>query len=360
MGHRNFTHSEPSQPRTQKLSVDTEPTEVILTHQPRAAQPSSQLGQPATTQHTPVDAPAPSGRMAAIRPSNLRQTRPSTWTVLQHLLALALTLGALATTIWFFVMTPLGQTLDELAFNEYAYQFLTVQPQSLQVLDQIPTAAGVFAVVGLIFVLLWKHRFVPALVGLAVALAANATTQILKNVIIQKPDYDIHMAPLNSAPSGHTTFAAAAVSMLFLASPKRLRPAIAVIGMLFTLAAGYSTIINGWHRPADVVAAILVTTSWTVLGLGTLRFLRSEELDLGNTQRSGLIMIPLLVIAGCFLGFCTVALYILAYAQTMSGSALMGATCLIACIASFSTAALIGLLRSQNKQRKAYTKVWTY
>lgn len=257
-------------------------------------------------------------------------------------------------------MTPLGQELDETAFTEYAHQFMTMQPQSTRVLDQIPLAAGAFALIGLIFVLIWKHRFVPALVGLAVALAANTTTQLLKHFVLSKPDYGIQEATLNSAPSGHTTFAAASVAMLFLASPKRLRPTVALIGMLFTLAAGYSTVINGWHRPSDVITAILVTTSWTILGLSLLRFLRSEEMDLGNTQRSGLVMIPLLLIAGVFLGFCACALYLLAYSQTMLGSALIAASCLISAVACISTAMLIGLLRSQNKQRKAYTKVWTY
>lgn len=391
MGHRNINSCKPqgSDSRTQKLphTPDTAPTQVISATRHRAifsrnaphpaappnnaanrtTQPSSAIShetsqtpqtQAAKVSHTPET--SSTGRMAAMHPSHIRQTRPSTWTMLQHIFALLLCIAALIASIWFFVMTPLGQRLDETAYTEYSYHFLTVQPQSLTILDQIPAAAGTFATVGLIFVLVWKHRFVPALVGLGVALAANATTQILKNVVIYKPDFGIQEASLNSAPSGHTTFAAASVSLLFLASPKRLRPTVAVIGMFFTLAAGYSTVVNGWHRPSDVITAILVTTCWSVIGLAFLRFLRSEELDMGNTQRAGMVMLPLLLIAGFFLGFCAIALYLLAYSETMSGSALLAASSLIASVACITTASLIGLLRSQNKQRKAYTKVWTY
>lgn len=293
-------------------------------------------------------------------PSHIRQTRPSTWGIIQHLLAWLLIVGLLCASLWFFVLTPSGQQLDEVAFREYAYQFLTIQPQTATGLDQIPAAAGIFAVTGLLFVLIWKHRFIPAIVGIGVALASNATTQVIKNVILTKPNYGIQEATMNSAPSGHTTFAASAVAMLFLASPKRLRPAVGFIGMLFTLAAGYSTIINEWHRPVDVISGILVTASWTIVGLALLRFLRSEELDMSNTQRSGLVMIPLLLIGGFFLSFCAVAMYLLVYTDTMAGSAVIGATCMIAAVAFFSTAILIALLRPQNKKRKVYTKVWTY
>lgn len=333
-------------------------------HQPPTNQPHANQAQPnrpmvAPKLSQPLMQPAHNEVRSGL-PSHIRQTRPSTWGIIQHLLAWLFIVGLLCTSLWFFVLTPSGQQLDEVAFREYAYQFLTIQPQTATGLDQIPTAAGVFAAIGLIFVLVWKHRFIPAIVGIGVALASNATTQVIKNAVLSKPNYGIQEATMNSAPSGHTTFAASAVAMLFLASPKRLRPAVGFIGMLFTLAAGYSTIINEWHRPVDVVSGILVTASWTIVGLALLRFLRSEEMDMSNTQRSGLVMIPLLLIGAFFMSFCAVAMYLLVYTDTMAGSAVIGATCMIAAVAFFSTAILIALLRPQNKKRKVYTKVWTY
>lgn len=130
--------------------------------------------------------------------------------------------------------------------------------------------------------------------------------------------------------------------------------------MCFTVAAGYSTVVNGWHRPADVVTSILLTGLWGVIGLVILRFMRSEELDMSDTQRSGLILVPLLSISGFFVGFCAVALYWVTYTSPIPGSAFMAALCLIASVAAFTTCIQVALLRPQNKQRSAYKRVWGY
>lgn len=303
---------------------------------------------------------SPSGKLHMLTPSHIRQTRPSLWTLIQHFFAAGTLFCLLSATLIFFIGTPTGQQLDEISFQEFAYQFMTYTEQTSSLLDMVPAAAGVVAATGILFVLIWKHRFVPALVGLAIAAGANFTTQILKNYLITKPNLGIQEALGNSAPSGHTTFAAAAGLALFIASPKRFRPTVALLSMVFTVAAGYSTIVNGWHRPADVVSAILVTGIWGVFGLVILRFMRSEELDMSNTQRSGLILVPLLSISGVFAGFCALALYCITYTSPIPGSAFMAAICMIGAVAALTTSIQVALLRPQNKQRSAYRKVWAY
>lgn len=324
---------------------------------PAQAQPG--YGRPPYQQaHSGED--SPSGRLHMLTPSHIRQTRPSLWILIQHFFAAGTLLCLLVAAFVFFITTPTGQELDEISFQEFAYQFMTYTQQTSTLLDFIPTAAGITAAIGLLFVLLWKHRFVPALVGIAIAAGANLTTQLLKNYIIVKPNLGIQEALGNSAPSGHTTFAAAAGLALFLASPKRFRPTVALMSMVFTVAAGYSTVVNGWHRPADVVTAILVTGLWGVLGLVILRFMRSEELDMSDTQRSGLILVPLLSISGFFSGFCALALYWVTYTNPIPGSAFMAAICLIGAVAALTTSTQVALLRPQNKKRSAYRRVWAY
>ncbi|WP_237222527.1 phosphatase PAP2 family protein [Rothia nasimurium] len=324
---------------------------------PAQAQPG--YGRPPYQQaHSGED--SPSGRLHMLTPSHIRQTRPSLWTLIQHFFAAGTLFCLLVAAFVFFITTPTGQELDEISFQEFSYQFMTYTQQTSTLLDFIPTAAGITAAIGLLFVLLWKHRFVPALVGIAIAAGANLTTQLLKNYIIVKPNLGIQEALGNSAPSGHTTFAAAAGLALFLASPKRFRPTVALISMVFTVAAGYSTVVNGWHRPADVVTAILVTGLWGVLGLVILRFMRSEELDMSDTQRSGLILVPLLSISGFFSGFCALALYWVTYTNPIPGSAFMAAICLIGAVAALTTSTQVALLRPQNKKRSAYRRVWAY
>ncbi|MFW0184051.1 phosphatase PAP2 family protein [Rothia sp. CCM 9418] len=296
-----------------------------------------------------------------LTPSHLRRTRPTFWAMVQHVFVFLLLSTALTGSFYFFVKTSIGQRLDEIAFTEFSYQLTDYQQPTERILNFIPTVAVISAIIGLIFVVIWKHRFVPSLIGLGIAMCSYLSAYLLKYHLITKPNYGIQEAVLNSAPSGHTTVAAAAGSALFLAAPKKLRPLVALISAILTAATGFSTIVNGWHRPADVITAVLLVSLWTVIGLAILRFVRSEELDMSNTQRSGLILIPLLSIAGSFLGFCSLALYAITIYSPFPGCALSAATCMILTVISFSTSWLVTLLRPQNKIRSPYyTKVWTY
>ena len=47
--------------------------------------------------------------------------------------------------------------------------------------------------------------------------------------------------------------------------PPRVRPWAAVLGAGYTTATGVSTLIGQWHRPSDVVAAVLVVLAWTAI-----------------------------------------------------------------------------------------------
>lgn len=346
------------QPASPPPLAEDEPTQVL----PSPSSSSLHAGSPTQELSTGFgESTAPrTANLRQLSPRAIRQTRPTFWALMQHIFAFILLGGVFLVTTVFFIQTEVGQKLDETAFNEFSYQFMRFQPQTSQILDLIPATSGVLALVGIIFVLIWKHRFVPALVGLAVALVANAGTQAFKSYLITKPNFGIQEAALNSAPSGHTTFAAAAGAALFLAAPKVLRPLIAFISACFTVAAGFSTVVNGWHRPSDVVLAILWTTMCTVVGMTILRYLRSEELDLSENRRTGMVLVPLLSISGFFLGFCSIALYLMTYYDPIPGGALVAASFLILSVTAFCTATVIALLRARNKQRSAYTKIWTY
>ena len=165
---------------------------------------------------------------------------------------------------------------------------------------------------------------------------------------------------MNSAPSGHTAFAASAGAALFIAAPRALRPTIAVLAAMATCATGASTIINGWHRPADVISAILVVALWTVLGLGVLRYLRRAEFNAPTPRVVGAIAVPLLTIASLFLSFCAVALYAVTMFSTMPGGVFVASTCLILAVSTGTTAILVRLLRPRNQVSSPYTRVWEY
>lgn len=319
---------------------------------PAAAYPNGAYVQ---TGQVPVDA---SGRPVNCPGEEQGHHLPSTGILMRHVMALLFLGLSLYGAFVFFIYTATGQQVDEQAYTEYAHQFKSYRGPTLTALDSLPTIVGVIAVLGLIAVLIWKHRFLPSLIGVLVGAAAVTSTYLLKHYLIVKPDLGVQEALSNSAPSGHTTFAAAAGAALFLAAPRFLRPTVALCAALATCLTGASTIINGWHRPADVVTAILVTAIWTVVGMGVLRYVRPA--DFAVPARGGLVLVPLMTIATLFLSFCAVILYLIAIFAPIPGGAFTAATCMIIAVSFGTTALMVNLLRPRNSNRSAYSKVWSY
>lgn len=286
---------------------------------------------------------------------------PSPKIIIKHVFVIAVMIAGLWGTIWVFLYSSSGQWVDQTALSEVSKNFSRYSRGSDDLLNSLPVVSGVLAVIGIILVLVRRHRFLPALIGFVMALGANGTTQILKSVILSKPDLGIQEATVNSLPSGHTTFAAAAGAALFLAAPKKWRPFLSLVMFLFGVLAGVATVINEWHRPADVVAALFVVGAWTSFGLLVLRFIPAEDRDTSSTRHTGMLIIPLMVITGLFLAFCAMATYMVAAEQHFTGAALLGSLCLIFSVGMLTTAMIVWLLRrKQPPTERPYTKVWTY
>ncbi|AXK46036.1 phosphatase PAP2 family protein [Brachybacterium saurashtrense] len=190
-------------------------------------------------------------------------TRP-----LLSLLAAAACTAALVGLARAAVGTASGQRLDQLILSGAGahqgpvsrYAELAVETVSVPV---------VAVLLGLAVLLVLLRRRADLLLPLGVlVLGANLTTQVIKHLLVTRealaPNIDI--TP-NSFPSGHTTLAATAMIALVLAGG-RARVMLAPLGALWTLAAGIGTLVVGWHRPSDVVGAIVVAAAWTFLVLG--------------------------------------------------------------------------------------------
>jgi membrane-associated phospholipid phosphatase len=94
----------------------------------------------------------------------------------------------------------------------------------------------------------------------AIVLGANATTELLKHVLV----------PPGSWPSGHATAAMSLVLASVLAVPARLRPAAAALGASLAIAVGYSIVSAGLHYPSEVLGGFLVAGAWTLATVGGL------------------------------------------------------------------------------------------
>ncbi|WP_256838617.1 phosphatase PAP2 family protein [Ornithinimicrobium faecis] len=179
--------------------------------------------------------------------------------------ATMLLLGVVGTWLtWgFFVATASGQRLDEAAFSGSRIGRRTLWTAAEPVLQivSVPFLILVLIVAGA--VALARQRWV-LLVQVSLLIGgANLTTQVLKKLILDRPDL-VEAISLrdNSLPSGHTTVAASVAVALLLAVPRSARPLVAVLGGAYAATTGVSTMIGAWHRPSDVIAAFTVVLAW--------------------------------------------------------------------------------------------------
>ncbi|MFD1214635.1 phosphatase PAP2 family protein [Arthrobacter sp. GCM10027362] len=190
-------------------------------------------------------------------------------------LGAALCAAAFACTYYVFVRTATGQFVDESAWAEAESGWRLGRGLSLRFLALLPDVSAALAALVLVWVVLARRRWSAAAAAVGVVAASAASSWLLKNLLLERPDWGVSMLAHNSLPSGHTTIAAAAALAVFLVVSPRWRPFTAAAGGLYAVLAGAATLISGWHRPADVVAAFLVAGFWTLLA-GPL-VLRSGE-----------------------------------------------------------------------------------
>ncbi|WP_402462633.1 phosphatase PAP2 family protein [Isoptericola aurantiacus] len=225
--------------------------------------PGSAEQVPTGTESAPAPARSGSRRVASVSAPPRQQVRAGA----QALAAVVAVLAALGVwaTYRFFVTTVVGQRLDELAFTGAEYGQGRLWQVAEPVLDVVSVA---FVVVGLgaaVAVAVVRRRWVLALQVVVLVAGANLTTQLLKHQILDRPDLLEGWNGPNTLPSGHTTVAASVSVALLLATPRAWRPVVALAGAAYTAATGVSTLIGQWHRPSDVVAALLVVLAWGAL-----------------------------------------------------------------------------------------------
>lgn len=160
-----------------------------------------------------------------------------------------------------FVTTLTGRLVDQAALDgaEHGRTRLWQVAEPVLSVVSVPFVAVVVVTTALLAVL--RRRIALAVQVTALVAGANITTQVLKE-LLTRPDLGLDDRLVNTLPSGHTTVAASAAAALLLVVPRRLRAAAAVLGAGYTAATGVSTLVGGWHRPSDVLAAVAVVLAW--------------------------------------------------------------------------------------------------
>jgi len=197
-----------------------------------------------------------------------------------HVVALGIGLAVLLTAAFaaiyvFFVRTVPGQALDE---NAMVGGMLLLRDHvwaraASGGINAIPETVGVLGALGVLLSAAIGRRWRTPAIGVAAGLLAMLATQVLKHLVLTRPDLNQSQATMNSFPSGHTTAAAAAMLALLLAAPPAARGVLGIIAAVASAAAGSATILMGWHRPSDVIGALIVVAFFGVLAAIPVRLI---------------------------------------------------------------------------------------
>lgn len=180
--------------------------------------------------------------------------------------ALGAVVGAIGVhLLWaFFVNTAAGQRIDRAAFEGAAFEQGRLWQLAQPVLSVVSYTLVIGGAIVAVLIAVFRRRVLLAIQMFALVGGANLTTQLIKHWY-PRPRLLPGWTGENSLPSGHVTVAASVSAALLLAAPRRWRPLVAVLGAAWTIAMGLSTMVGQWHRPADVVAAVLVVFAWAAL-----------------------------------------------------------------------------------------------
>ena len=151
------------------------------------------------------------------------------------------------------VGTRSGQRLDREVL-ERVLELVGTRTGATHTVLSATTELSVLAVlVVLVGAALARRRPGLALGAALIVLGSSATTALLKLVLG------------GSLPSGHTTAIAGLACAAVLVAPRWARPVLALLGVAATVVEGTATMVAGWHRPVDLLAACLVVLGWTAI-----------------------------------------------------------------------------------------------
>lgn len=183
------------------------------------------------------------------------------------------------------VLTPNGQLLSDLVLTGRP----TADPDRIAAAKDVLGTVSIasLAVAGLLIAgigLLRRRPWLASAVLVAIV-GANATTQVLKRLVLPRPALspDLGVGTVNSFPSGHVTVAAVLGLALLVVVAPRWRPIVAIGAGVFLVLIGTSVLVAGWHRAEDVAGGAAVALAW-VAGASALVVRRRGVVAVADAQ----------------------------------------------------------------------------
>ncbi|GAB3015821.1 phosphatidic acid phosphatase [Nocardioides flavus (ex Wang et al. 2016)] len=159
--------------------------------------------------------------------------------------------------------TRLGQELDQAGMDIVAGDAAATR-RLVGVLGNVSLGSIAVAVALLVGVAWVRRLYAAAVAAGALVLGANVTTQAMK-ALSERSDFGY--LTVTSFPSGHSTVVVSLVLAALLVVPGQARVTVSLVGSAAVTVTAAATLVASWHRPADIVGAILVCLAW---GTGVL------------------------------------------------------------------------------------------
>jgi membrane-associated phospholipid phosphatase len=199
-----------------------------------------------------------------------------------------------------FVRTGTGQRLDDVAIR-YVGQSRSTRAAVATVLDWITTGLIVLVSTACVVIAGIRGRWVLAAGALVEVAGANLTTQVLKRVVLSRPDFGYGTS--NTFPSGHTTVITSLVLALLLVVPRQGRWLVELAGSVCIAVIGVGTVVTTWHYPSDVIGGLLVPLVWSVLVLIAVSVIEAVEPTASPRSHPAALLVGLVIAAVIFVAF---------------------------------------------------------
>ncbi len=225
--------------------------------------------------------PRPQGRVAT-SPYRGRLCRRVVGMVVFLLLAIGISYVA--------VKTVDGQGVDTMMMEALGWQLGHVQTWDYLAKRLVSVLGICVAILVVALVAFARHRTPLAGRAIGVIVLANATTQVVK-YLLERADLGLTYVFPNSLPSGHVTVAASVAVALVMVAPRYWRSVAVWLGWMATAAMGLMVVILQWHRPSDVLVALMIVGVFA-LGLSPIES-RPRHLRASHRTMSVLVVLCL-------------------------------------------------------------------
>lgn len=180
-----------------------------------------------------------------------------------------LLLAAAAGVWWLGVRTMEGQSYEDMVWSKFDAAlpgWLEPVVHVFTISTVVVATSAIMSIIALAVLIVRKRWLLIAQLAVFGGICF-AAAELLKPLLPRPYLINLESNPNNSAPSGHVILAATAGVILLCAVPRMCRALVAVIGWAYAVLVGLSVIAGQWHRPTDVIMALLIVGGVAMLML---------------------------------------------------------------------------------------------